>query len=69
MKLGFLREAVREGLRSIASKPNAPQDVEAYNKLQPSDFKSLIEKFGADNVIQYIKDMEAERIKYGKKEV
>jgi hypothetical protein len=37
----------------------------AYTKMKPSDFVPLVQKFGDQKVISYIKEMEALRIKDG----
>lgn len=65
MNLGFLREAVREGLNQMVPGPEKDDDLDIYEKLQPSDFPKLIEKYGEESVMSYIKHMEARKIRKG----
>jgi hypothetical protein len=36
-------------------------DLQMYEQLQPEQFEKLVEKFGPDSVVSYIKAMEAKR--------
>lgn len=39
------------------------EDMAVYMKLKNEDFSKLAEEFGRDSVFQYIKDMEADRLR------
>lgn len=37
-------------------------DLKIYQSLQPKDFDAMTQRYGADNVMQYIKQMEGRRL-------
>jgi hypothetical protein len=61
----YLRSTVRKGLAQMANQPKTDDMIDQYMKLKPSDFKTLMEKYGEEPVIGYIKTMEARRMKTG----
>lgn len=61
----YLRTTVRKGLNQMVNKPQTDNMVDQYMKLKPSDFKTLMEKYGEEPVINYIKTMEAKRMTSG----
>lgn len=42
------------------------EDVALYESLEPGMFKNLSEKFGEENVLEYIRSMESKRLMNGK---
>lgn len=60
MEFKDLKSVVGEGLRMVRPKL-LDNDVMMYEKLKPSDFPNLIEKFGVEKVLAYISDMEKKR--------
>lgn len=60
MDMSFLRSAVKDAFSSMRHK-QVDQDLEMYNKLKPSDFMKLVERYGPDNVAGYIREMELRR--------
>lgn len=63
MDMTKLRGAVREGLNRLSPKPEVDEDIKIYDRLQPSDFPKLIEKYGEEPVLSYIKTMEARKMR------
>lgn len=60
----ILKEGVAAGLNQVAGivKPVAVKpDIEIYNGLKPDDFQALVENFGEEATLKYIREMEAER--------
>lgn len=60
----MLNSAVAEGLNRVAGviKPvKAKSDLDIYNGLKPEDFGSLVQKFGEEATLKYIREMEATR--------
>ncbi len=46
--------------RNMAT-PSDP-DLEIYQSLKPEDFASIMQRFGVDNTLHYIRTMEAKRL-------
>lgn len=46
---------------SVVSDP----DLNLYGKLKPEDFGKLINQYGADQTLQYIKEMEHKKVTAG----
>jgi hypothetical protein len=68
MDMTLLKNAAREGLKRVASSSGhtMDQDLLLYKQLKPSDFPKIIEKYGVEGTLDYIKAMEAKLKEKGK---
>jgi hypothetical protein len=58
------KEAVKDAMKThigLSGRSTDPH-LEIYNTLKPEHFDKLVETYGADNVLEYIKKMEAKRL-------
>lgn len=62
MDLNALERATSRAFTRMAG-PAEPAPVQLYQRLKPSDFVDMIKKYGEDDVLNYIKRMEAELVK------
>ena len=65
----MLRKSFKEGaamVRDALSMPSDP-DLANYQKLSEQDFTNMLGKFGSEQVIDYIKDMEVRHMGLNKK--
>jgi len=65
MDMNLLRAAASQGFDQLTSlnKKNVDEDLELYGTLTEKDFSNLVRQYGNDDVMKYIKTMEARRLK------
>ncbi len=64
MDMNLLRAAASQGFDQLTSLGKTQDDdLELYSTLKQEDFSKLVQKYGNDDVIKYIKTMEARRLK------
>ncbi len=65
--LSIMKGATQKAFAKVASvnKQQTDPDLQLYSRLKPENFVSLMKDYGEENVISYIKAMEAKRIMGG----
>jgi len=65
MDMNLLRAAASQGFDQLTSlgKTSQDEDLELYSTLKEEDFSKLVKQYGNDEVMKYIKTMEARRLK------
>jgi hypothetical protein len=63
--LGDVTDSFRQGMRKIQDVYQIERDrnIQIYNKLKPQDFEVLEQRFGPDQTMNYIRTMEARRMR------
>lgn len=63
--MGRVRTATKGAIHNIRRRKYGKVDkqVQVYNSLTSKDFETMINKFGADNVMDYIQTMEGKRLR------
>jgi hypothetical protein len=63
--LNRIRTATKGAIGNIQKRKygNVDNQLQVYNSLTPKDFGTMMTKFGADNVMDYIKTMEGKRLR------
>jgi hypothetical protein len=68
MNTGFvfdrIQRATQKAFDRVGKTANIPTDpdLRIYNDLQPKDFEAMTQKYGQDDVMKYIQEMEAKRL-------
>jgi len=71
MNTSFVFDRMQKATKSAFDKVgkvagiSADADLNLYNKLKPEDFGQIVNKFGADQALAYIKEMEHRRATTG----